>query len=372
MNPFDRTIHSSDDARRLARRRLPWMVFGYIDGKAGTEHGAALNRGALADLRLRQRVLVDVSERDLSVDVFGKTSKAPFGISPMGMCNLSHPDGDMALARIAAKLGAPHCVSTVASTSMEKIIEAAEGNAWFQLYFSGDGSGALKLVERAEKAGYETLILTVDVPVLGRRTREIRHGFKTPFRIGPSQFIDFACHPHWSLRTLFRGKPQLANFDDEEYTFDRTESRAKADWSYLKRLRDAWKGNLVVKGVLDPEDAVRLKAEGVDAVQVSSHGGRQLDGAPEPILALRDIRRAVGDDCPLFYDTGIRSGEDVAKAYAMGADFVFLGRILQFALAANGETGLNQLWSVMTEEFDLAMAQMGQVSPAGLKYGLVD
>ena len=369
---FDRAIHSSADARRLAKRRLPWMVFDYIDGAAGAEHGAKMNRRALKDLRLTPRVLVDMEDRTLSTTVFGETTQVPFGIAPMGMCNLSHPDADMALAAMAARHGAPHCVSTVASTPLEKIIERAEGNAWFQLYFSGDGSGALRLVDRAEAAGYRTLILTVDVPVLGRRTREIRRGFKTPFRIGPSQFIDFACHPHWSLRMLIRGKPQMANFDGREYTFDRTESRAKADWSYLTRLRDRWKGNLVVKGVLDVCDAVRLKAEGVDAIQVSSHGARQLEAAPEPILRLRDIRRAVGDDFPLFYDSGVRSGEDVAKAYAMGADFVFLGRILQFALAANGEAGLRQLWSVITEEFDLALAQMGLTSPDGLKYALVD
>lgn len=369
---IERTIHSAGDARRLAKRRLPWMVFDYIDGAAGGEHGAAMNRRAMQDLRLTPRVLVDMDDRTLATQVFGQTSQTPFGIAPMGMCNLSHPDADMALAGIAARTGAPHCVSTVASTSMEKIIERAEGNAWFQLYFSGDGSGALKLVRRAEAAGYKTLILTVDVPVLGRRTREIRRGFKTPFRIGPSQFVDFACHPHWSLRALVRGKPQMANFDGQDYTFDRAESRAKADWSYLTRLRETWKGNLVVKGVLAVEDAVRLKEEGVDAIQVSSHGGRQLEAAPEPILCLREIRRAVGNDFPLFYDSGIRSGEDVAKAYAMGADFVFLGRILQFALAANGETGLKQLWSVIREEFDLALAQMGHMSPDGLKYALVD
>ena len=348
------------------------MVFDYIDGAAGEETGAALNRRALSELRLRPRALVNTSARDVSVEVFGKRQGAPFGIAPMGMCNLSGPGADMALARLAARTPIPHCVSTVASTPMETIIETAQGNAWFQLYFSGDGSGAMKLVERAKAAGYETLILTVDVPEVGRRPRELRHGFAMPFSIGPGQFIDFALHPRWSLATLFAGRPQMANFDGREYTFDRTESRAKADWSYLTRLRDRWKGNLVVKGVLDVGDAIRLKAEGVDAIQVSSHGARQLEAAPEPILRLRDIRRAVGDDFPLFYDSGVRSGEDVAKAYAMGADFVFLGRILQFALAANGDAGLRQLWSVITEEFDLALAQLGQLSPDGLKYALVD
>ena len=336
------------------------MVFDYIDGAAGEETGAALNRRALSELRLRPRALVNTSARDVSVEVFGKRQGAPFGIAPMGMCNLSGPGADMALARLAARTPIPHCVSTVASTPMETIIETAQGNAWFQLYFSGDGSGAMKLVERAKAAGYETLILTVDVPEVGRRPRELRHGFAMPFRIGPSQFIDFALHPRWSLATLFAGRPQMANFDGKDFVFDRSESRAAADWSYFARLRDAWDGNLVVKGVLDAEDAARLKAEGADAIQVSSHGSRQLDAAPPPILMLPKIREAVGPDFPLFYDSGVRSGEDVVKACAMGADFVFLGRILQFAYAAGGEAGLAALWRVLLQEVELTLAQIGK------------
>lgn len=355
-------IHCSADARRLARKRLPWMVFDYIDGAAGEETGAALNQAALRGLRLRPRVLVDVSVRDLGVRVFDHDALRPFGISPMGMCNLSTPGADLMLARLAARHRVPVGVSTLASTSLEDMIEAAEGNAWFQLYFSGDGSGALKLVDRAEAAGYKTLILTLDVPEVGRRPRELRHGFKMPFRIGPRQFVDFALHPRWSISTLVKGQPRLANFQRPGESFDRTESRASADWSYLKRLRDRWRGNLVVKGVLDVEDAMHLKDAGVDAIQVSSHGGRQLDSAPPPILALRDIREALGPRFPLFYDSGLRSGEDVVKAYAMGADFVFLGRILLFAMSAQGESGLAQLWSVLSDETGLTLAQIGKTS----------
>lgn len=361
MLPFLQ-IHSSADARRLARRRLPWMVFDYMDGSAGEEHGADLNRRALQDIRLRSRVLVDVSARSLDLPVFDHAATRPFGISPMGMCNLAAPGADLMLARLAADFKIPHGVSTVASTSLEKIIEVAQGNAWFQLYFSGDGSSAMKLVDRADAAGYRTLVLTLDVPEVGRRPRELRHGFKMPFRIGPSQFVDFALHPRWSLNTLFKGKPQMANFAEGE--FDRTESRARADWAYLDRLRERWQGKLVVKGVLDAEDAKRLKKAGVDAIQVSSHGGRQLDAAIPPVLALRDIRAAVGDDFPLFYDSGLRSGEDAIKMLAQGADFTFLGRILLFAIAAGGEGGLRDLWDVLSEEASLTLAQIGQTSPA--------
>ena len=190
-------IHSAADARRLARRRLPWMVFDYIDGCAGEETGAALNRAALRDLRLRTRVLVNVSRRDPGLCLFAEETRAPFGISPMGMCNLAAPGADLMLARLAAKWHVPVGVSTVASTALERMIEVAQGHAWFQLYFSGDGSAAHRLVDRAQAAGYRTLVLTLDVPEVGRRPRELRHGFRMPFRIGPRQFVDFALHPRW-------------------------------------------------------------------------------------------------------------------------------------------------------------------------------
>ncbi len=352
-------IHSSEDARMLARRRLPWMVFDYIDGAAGRETGIARNRAALDEICLTPRILRDVSQRSLSTKLFGQPANRPFGIAPMGMCNLSAPGADLMLARLAARHQVPLGVSTVASTPMERLIEEADGHAWFQLYFSGDGSGTFKLVERAAAAGYQTIVLTADVPEVGRRPRELRHGFTMPFRIGPRQFLDFACHPRWSLTTLLKGRPEMANFQMPGYSFDRTESRARADWDALKKLRELWQGKLVVKGVLNVADAMEAKELGVDAIQVSSHGARQLESAPAPIKALDEIRHEIGDDFPLFYDSGVRSGEDVLKALLVGADFVFLGRILQFAIAAAGEEGLNRLWDVLSDETSIAMAQIG-------------
>ncbi|OAN95156.1 alpha-hydroxy acid oxidase [Sulfitobacter geojensis] len=354
-----RAIHSAEDARRIAKRHLPWMVFDYIDGAAGRETGAARNRAALDAMTLRPRILKDVHHRSLSVDLFGASAERPFGIAPMGMCNLSAPGADLMLARLAARYKIPHGVSTVASTPLEQIIDVAQGHAWFQIYFSGDGAGTFELIDRARDAGYQTLVLTADVPEVGRRPRELRHGFKMPFRMGPKQFIDFALHPRWSLNTLLNGKPEMANFQMEGYRFDRTESRARADWDTLKQMRDRWQGKLVVKGVLDVEDAVMLKQAGVDAIQVSSHGARQLESAPAPIKVLPAIRKAVGPDIPLFFDSGLRSGEDVLKALHAGADFTFFGRILQFAIAAGGEDGLNALWQVLSDELSIAMAQTG-------------
>lgn len=335
------------------------MVFDYIDGSAGRETGAVRNREAFDAITLRPRVLKDVSQRSLASEVFGTPTERPFGIAPMGMCNLSRPGADLMLARLAAQYRVPHGVSTVASTPLEQIIEAAEGHAWFQLYFSGDGVDSFKLVERAKAAGYKTLVLTADVPEVGRRPRELRHGFTMPFRIGPRQFIDFALHPQWSLATLFAGKPQMANFEMDGFEFDRTATRANVTWDTLMRLRDAWPGKLVVKGVLDVEDAKLLVSAGVDAIQVSSHGARQLESAPAPIKMLASIRAEIGTEFPIFYDSGIRSGEDVLKALRQGADFTFIGRIFQFAIAAGGEAGLHRMWDVLSAELSSAMAQTG-------------
>jgi len=371
-----RQIHCINDARRLARKRLPWMVFDYIDGAAGSGYGEELNRKVIQAIRLQPRILNNVEHRSLNVKLFGEDVGLPFGISPMGMCNLSWPGADLMLARLAAKHNIPTGLSTVGSTDIETMAKHSEGNAWFQLYFGGDEQQSFSLIDRCKQAGYKTLVVGVDVPEVGRRPRELQRGFKMPFKIGPLQFIDFALHPVWSLATTFSNLPglascnlsnvgpQLANFstygkESPSGKFDRTASRASADWDLLQRVRDRWQGNLVVKGVLSVEDSVKLKSYGVDAIQVSSHGGRQLESAPPPILALAAIRKAVGPDYPLFFDSGIRGGEDIVKAYAMGANFVFLGRPFQFAIAALGEEGLAQITDVLAKETSITLAQLG-------------
>ena len=356
-------IVDANDARDQARGVLPRLVFDYIDGAAGAGRGDEANRQALGAIRLRPRVLQDVRNRTLGTSLFGTETKLPFGIAPMGMCNLSWPNADRWLAELAAREGVPIGVSTVASSSLEDMWQWSEGRAWFQLYFSGDGQSTMKLVERAKGAGYQTLVLTVDVPEVGRRPRELRQGFKMPFIIGPRTFTDFALHPRWSLTSLVRGAPSLGNFRPQDeargYVFDREESRAGATFDWFLRLRDAWPGNLVIKGVLDAKDAVRLRDAGADAIQVSSHGGRQLESATLPIRALPRIRAAVGPDFPVFFDSGLRSGEDVAKVMALGADFGFFGRPLQFSIAARQDKGLAEYWNGLKSELTIAMAQVG-------------
>ena len=354
-------IHCTEDAIRLAKRRLPRLIYDFVAGGAGRETATELNQSALNDIRLRPRILANVENRSLETGFLGETFGLPFGISPMGMCNLSWPNADRFLARVAVEQRIPICLSSAASTSIESMARQSEGHAWFQLYVSDDMKSVFKLVDRAREAGYETLVLTVDVPQVSIRIRDLRNGFTVPFQLGPRQLWDFATHPRWTLATLLNGVPKPMNYlnEDGSSRFNRDASRARCDWAFLARLRRYWGGRLVLKGVMDGADARRASEYGVDALYVSNHGGRQLDSVPPAILTLPLIRRAVGKNFPLIFDSGIRNGEDVVRALALGADYVMLGRPLLYALGAEGEAGLKNLVSTFTREISVVMAQLG-------------
>ena len=356
-------IQCSEDARRVARRRLPWMLFDFIDGGAGEELATRRNREALARIELVPRVLVNVEARRIACDFLGRRWSLPFGIAPMGMCDLAWPGTDRAFGDAARDFAIPHCLSTAASTSLEDCRARAGDNAWFQLYVGVPEAG-WDLVRRSLDAGYEHLVLTVDTPVLSRRRRELRRGFKVPFRLGPSQILDFAVHPRWSLATLAHGVPRFGNNppvrEDSSQAFDRSHSRGAVDWAFLDELRRRWPHRLIVKGVLAAADAVRIRDAGADAVYVSNHGGRQLDSVPAAIDVLPAIRRAVGPDYPLLFDSGLRDGEDIVKAFAHGANFVMLGRPFLYAAAAAGRAGVYRLVELLSGEVDAALAQIGR------------
>lgn len=337
------------------------MMFDFVDGAAGRELGVHRNGDALSKINLQPRVLVDVAERSLKTRLLGRDLDLPFGIAPMGMCNLTWPDADIMLAAEIRRRNIPLCLSCAASSSMESIYELTEGNAWFQLYVVNDADSAMRMVARAEATGYDVLVLTVDVPQVSRRVRDIRNGFQVPFKFGPKQVLDFACHPQWSLRTLIKGIPRTVNFETEDRSggFARDASRAGATWDFLHELRQRWPGKLVVKGVMSAEDAVRIRDAGADAVYVSNHGGRQLDSAPPAIHALPLIRAAVGPDYPLIFDSGVRSGEDVVKALAMGADYVMVGRPVLYAIGADGARGLATFFDMLASDIDVTLAQIG-------------
>ncbi len=354
-------VRNCEDARRLAQRRLPRTIFDFIDGAAGREVAAGLNQSDLARIRLAPRVLAEVADADLDTSFLGHALPLPFGIAPMGMCDLAWPGADRAMAAQARQRGIPLCLSTASSTSLEDMHTLTGGNAWFQLYVSGAAEAGFALAERAAKAGYEVLVLTVDVPRVAPRPRDLRNGFQTPFRIRPRQFMDFALHPRWSITTLLTGVPTTANFRlaDGSNQFDRGASRAGANWAFLEQLRARWKGRLIVKGVLDPHDAQRIRDLGADAIYVSNHGGRQLDSAPSAISALLPIRQRLGPTYPLVFDSGVRSGEDIVKALACGANLVMLGRPMLYALGADGARGLHNLIAALGEEILVTLAQLG-------------
>ena len=373
-------FHCMEDFRDGAKLRLPRMMFDFIDGAAGQEHAARNNTETLDRLRLLPRVLVNVVNRKLEKTFLGQEWRLPFGIAPMGMCDFAWAGTDKALAHASEMHTIPLCLSTAASISIEDAYRLSGKKTWFQLYVGESLESALEMVKRAQTAGYEFLVLTVDTPQVAQRVRDLRNGFKVPFRIGPGQFMDFAMHPRWVFETLWAGVPQFANFPDSsksghnksEYEgFFREETRGKVDWDFLKGLRDLWQGRLIVKGVLNPQDAKRIQDSGADAIYVSNHGGRQLDSVPAAIQMLPVIREAVGEGYPLLFDSGIRNGEAVVKALALGADYVMLGRPFLYAAGADGERGIQRLVEMLSDEISLTLAQLGCTSVEELNRSMI-
>ena len=336
------------------------MIFDFIEGGAGRELAVVRNQNRFDEILLQPRVLEDVSVRSLETSFLNYSFDVPFGIAPMGMCNLVHHRADKIMCEVARIKNLPFCVSSASSTNLETVRNDTGVNSWFQLYMGNSLEHYMSLIDRAKKAGYQTLILTADVPQVSRRTRDLRNGFKVPFKIGLHQFIDFAMHPSWSLNKIFHGTPRPRNYDGYEgVRFDRYESRAGLNWELLSQLRDTWKGNLIVKGVTSPSDAEKIVSYGVDAIYVSSHGGRQLDSVPAAIDLLPAIRDMVGVEFPIVFDSGIRGGEDVLKALALGANFVMLGRPVLHAIGADGKKGLISLFDAISEDISVGLAQLG-------------
>ena len=359
LNPFSKVDISFDDFRLSARKRLPKLLFEYIDGAASDGSGEAENRRIIRHLRLKTKALINVEQRSLNHKVFRIPTKLPVGIAPMGMVQMAGVGADEEFAKFASKYEIPVGVSTAASMSLEKYAEYSRGYAWFQLYYMADKTELKTLLNRIVTAGYKTLIFTVDVPEIGFRPNEIRNGLKVPFKFGPKQIVDFAMHPTWSIKTIINGPPKFGNFKDTN-SFNRDASRAGADWEFLRYLRDHWPNKLVIKGVLNTEDAINMRGMGVDGIYVSSHGGRQLASAPHPIEMLPKIRKALGDDVNIFYDSGLRNGEDLVKAYALGANFAFMGRPWSLAYAANNQHGIENYIEYLCKETSVAMAMIGR------------
>ena len=270
-------IHSVEEARIVAKKRVPKLMFDFVDGASGDEKLCENNSKALDQIRLQPKVLRNVEKRIIKKDILGFEYDQPFGFAPMGMCNLTWPGADKMLAEESLSNNIPMCVSMASSTSLEQMYEYSKGHVWLQLYNFQDEEFVMELLERAEKTGYKVAILTVDVPIQFRRAKDNRNGFTVPFNLGVKQFIDFATHPNWSISTLLGGFPKPMNYETSKRgnKFVRSEIRGATDWDTLKRIREKWKGKLIIKGVMSAEDALKIKSEGADAIQVSNHGGRQ-------------------------------------------------------------------------------------------------
>lgn len=354
---------NAQDLRRLAQRRLPRMVFDYLDGAAEDEQTLQANRQSFKQVCLRPRALNDVSTRTQSVQVLGQTWASPLAIAPVGLAGLFWPQGDIAAARAAAQAGIPYVLSTASSSTIEAVAQVG-GNLWFQLYVISR-TLADSLVDRALAAGYRTLVLTTDVPVSGRRERDVRNGFSQPMRWRPRTIWDLACHPRWLTQMARHGAPQLANLASQAATDAQTQAAllqrqmdASFNWNDLDHLRQRWPHTLLVKGILHPQDAARAFDVGVDGVIVSNHGGRQLDGAMATIDALPAVVQAAAGR-PVLLDGGIRRGVDVIKAMACGAQGVLLGRAPMYGLAAAGQNGVEATIALLMQDIDRVLALMG-------------
>jgi L-lactate dehydrogenase (cytochrome) len=360
---------SLDDFEKAACRKLPRPLFGYVEG--ATENNLSLrdNRQVFEEILFRPRVLVDVSAREQSVELFGTRHAAPFGIAPMGICSLTGYRGDLALACAAQKAGIPMVLSSSALIRMEEVVEQAPGT-WFQLYVPRHEAAVDALVDRVARAGIEVLVVTVDSAVVPNRENNVRNRFKTPLEPNLRLLWDGITHPRWSLGTFLRtivrhGIPHFENNTAERGTsliaknVERDFSgREYLDWNAMRRMRQRWKGVLVLKGILHPDDARRAGEIGIDGLIVSNHGGRQLDGSLSPMRALPAIVEAAGKQTVMI-DSGFRRGTDIIKALALGARFVFVGRPFNYAAAIAGEAGVAHAIKVLSEEIRADMGLLG-------------
>ncbi|MEQ8367229.1 MAG: alpha-hydroxy acid oxidase [Roseicyclus sp.] len=355
------------DLKARARRRIPHFVWEYLDSATGAETITRRNRAALDAVLLRPAALLGEVTPDLGTTVLGREYPAPFGIAPLGMSGLIWPEAERILARHAAAAGIPYCLSTVATRTPEDLRAEHGGQGWFQMYPPRDPEMRRDMLERARNAGFHTLVLTVDVPAASRRERQTRGGLVQPPRLTPRLLAQVALCPAWAMGIQASGMPRMRLMDsyaDQTATGPLPSTahvgyllRAAPDWDYVRALRDSWSGHFILKGVMEPEVASRAEVEGVDAIWVSNHAGRQFDGAPASLDVLSGIRGATA--LPLIFDSGIEGGLDILRALSMGADFVMMGRAWHYALGALGRAGPAHLHDVLIKDMASNMAQIG-------------
>ncbi len=367
-----------DDLRQLAKRRLPKIAFDFIEGGLDDEIGLQRNQTGFEKHRLVPRYMVDVTKREQSTELFGRTYSSPVGIAPTGLAGLFRPGADLMLARAARAANVPFIMSGSATGSIEDLAREAPEHGWYQLYSAKDKSISHDMIRRAKDAGLSTLVITVDVPVHSNRERNKRNGMARPLRLPLKTKLEALMHPGWMM-DYYRGggQPMFPNWAhyagaeasknaDRVAAFVASQTTPSLEWSDIEKFRELWPRKLVLKGIMHPGDAERAQRIGVDGLMVSNHGARQLDRAPSPIEVFPAIRDAVGDKMTLMVDSGIRRGSDVVTALCLGAKFVFVGRMTLYGVAAGGERMAMRALDILRNEIDLTMGQMGAPTIASL------
>ncbi|MGL4296013.1 MAG: alpha-hydroxy acid oxidase [Aestuariivirga sp.] len=358
-----------EDLKRLHARRVPRMFYDYAESGSYTEQTFRENVSDFSQIRLRQRVAVDMSDRSVSGRMLGETVSMPVALAPVGFTGMQSADGEIKAARAAEAFGVPFTLSTMSICSIEDVAAHTTKPFWFQLYVMRDEEFVDNIIDRAKRAGCSALVLTLDLQILGQRHKDLKNGLSAPPRLTLPNILNMATKPHWCLGMLgtkrrtfgnivghAKGVGDLASLS----SWTNEQFDPKLDWTKIARIRDRWGGKLVLKGVLDAEDARRAADFGADAIVVSNHGGRQLDGALSSIRILPSIVRAVKGQTEIWIDSGIRSGQDVLKALALGADAAMIGRSYIYGLGAMGEAGVTRALEIIRKELDVTLALCGE------------
>ena len=357
-----------EDLRRVAQRKVPRMFYDYADSGSWTESTYRANSSDFQDIKFRQRVLVDMEGRSLATKMIGEEVKMPLAIAPTGFTGMQHADGEILAARAAEKFGVPFSLSTMSICSIEDVAENTSAPFWFQLYVMRDREFMENLIKRAQAAKCSALILTADLQVLGQRNKDIKNGLSAPPKPTIANMINLATKPEWCMKMLNTERRTFRNIVGHaknvgdlsslsSWTAEQFDPRLS--WDDVARIKDMWGGKLIIKGIMEPEDAELAVKSGADALIVSNHGGRQLDGAPSTIKALPDVVSAVGSDIEVWLDSGIRSGQDILKAWALGARGTMIGRAFLYGLGAYGEEGVTRALEILYKEMDISMAFTG-------------
>ena len=357
-----------EDLRRVAQRKVPRMFYDYADSGSWTESTYRANSSDFQDIKFRQRVLVDMEGRSLATKMIGEEVKMPLAIAPTGFTGMQHADGEILAARAAEKFGVPFSLSTMSICSIEDVAENTSAPFWFQLYVMRDREFMENLIKRAQAAKCSALILTADLQVLGQRNKDIKNGLSAPPKPTLANMINLATKPEWCMKMLNTERRTFRNIVGHaknvgdlsslsSWTAEQFDPRLS--WDDVARIKDLWGGKLIIKGIMEPEDAELAVKSGADALIVSNHGGRQLDGAPSTIKALPDVVSAVGSDIEVWLDSGIRSGQDILKAWALGARGTMIGRAFLYGLGAYGEEGVTRALEILYKEMDISMAFTG-------------